>query len=237
MLAEPETLDSVFVGPFAYLAGKVRIEGDLGPAVSVSRLSDPTILGRELDTYCGRFGPACRAPVASLWSQYFLGGLIVPFVAIGLLGNRMPDLSPEGIGVVLEEGLPAGLVLSGLGAPIPRGGSPAGFECLVRELIHPVIDALVEWSCGAPRLFWGNAATLMSWAVREAGTMLPGSAEPDRVMERLLGSRNWADGVPNMLHGQLRLETGDTVGRRRVCCVRYCLPGVPGCGPVCPLER
>ncbi len=31
--------------------------------------------------------------------------------------------------------------------------------------------------------------------------------------------------------------TGIGHGRRRVCCLRYALPGVPGCGMVCPLPE
>src|SRR3546814_5462237 len=120
--AEAGLLDRVLVGPFGYLAGKVTVSCDgAAPVILMARLLERSTFGRVLDCYAGRFGEADRRSVASLWSQYCFGNLLVPFVAASLLGGRTLPVTPESGGLVLQDGLPSGLDLPHIGWPTRPG--------------------------------------------------------------------------------------------------------------------
>jgi ferric iron reductase protein FhuF len=237
--AEGNLLDHVLVGPFGYLAGRVTVSNDgVPPVIPMARLLEHPTFGHALDRYAARFGKADRRAVASLWSQYCFGNLIVPVVAASLLGNRTLPVTPESGGLVLEDGLPSGLDLPNIGWPTRSGDAFERFEPLIRGLIEPLITQLAAYSRASPRLFWSNAAVTLGWAVQEASAVLPGRVDPEPLERQLLDTPTWPDGEVNPLFDTIRPSTGPVEQRRRrVCCVRYPLPGVPGCGALCPLGR
>lgn len=239
MPAESAALAGAFVGPFDHLAERVRVSRDgVPPAVPIARLLERPTFGQVLNRYARRFGGSDRRAVASLWSQYCFGSLITPFVAASLLGGRTLPVTLDSVGLVLEEGQPSGLDLPHAGRPAQLADAFERFEPLFRGQIAPLIDRLADHSGASPRLFWCNAAVIFDWAVRQAATVRPAPHDPEPFRHRLLDSPTWPDGQPNPLYGAFRPPAGSPEQpQRRVCCVRYILPGVPGCGPYCPLDR
>jgi ferric iron reductase protein FhuF len=112
------------------------------------------------------------------------------------------------------------------------------FEAMQDAIRHhaaPVIEAMATTGKVSPKLLWSNLAVYADWAIREFGA-------EDQTLQAaaldLVTCETWPDGWRNPMSGQLRREN-DTDGacftRRKVCCLRYLLPGVPGCGMICPL--
>ena len=63
-------------------------------------------------------------------------------------------------------------------------------------------------------------------------------ANPRRMDDRLRRKRDEADCL-NPMFGAVcyPLESGEPVRRRKICCLRYLLPGDEGCGSLCPLLK
>ena len=82
-----------------------------------------------------------------------------------------------------------------------------------------------------------NVAVRFAWAVQQCA----GRPEADRdgiaEAEKLLTTALTPDGARNPLHGMLRPSPLVAIEacQRRVCCLRYLLPGVADCGSLCPL--
>ena len=84
-------------------------------------------------------------------------------------------------------------------------------------------------------MLWSNVAVYADWVIRELGAAMP---ERRDAALALLDSKTWPDGTSNPLYGWVRQETapdGSCFSQRRICCLRYILPGVPGCGMICPI--
>ena len=105
----------------------------------------------------------------------------------------------------------------------------------IRDHAEPMIEAISLSGKVSPKLLWNNHAVYAEWAIREFG--IDNTALQAEALE-LLSCESWPDGWKNPMAGQLRREIdpdGACFTRRKVCCVRYLLPGVPGCGMICPL--
>ncbi|MDZ7780608.1 MAG: siderophore-iron reductase FhuF [Gemmatimonadota bacterium] len=114
------------------------------------------------------------------------------------------------------------------------------FDPLIMRHVAPVVEILSARYRVGRGLLWGNAAHYMEWALAEL------EARPDAVAEdarrargELLDRREWPGLGRNPLHGAIRyVSDGEAeIRRRRVCCLRHLLPGVAGCGSLCPLAH
>ncbi|MEO3435134.1 siderophore-iron reductase FhuF [Inquilinus sp. CAU 1745] len=237
-IADDRLLERVLTGSFAHLAGRIAIAPPGPRAVAAARLLDGPALAEALDLQAAPFGDADRRAVASLWSQYYFGALIGAVAAIGMAGGRTAlPIDPDAAGIVLEGGLPAGLVLPHAGRTARPSEAARDFIALFRSHLSPMVDRLSAHAKASPRLFWGNAAAVLGWALGEACAMRPEAGDPALLRQLLLEDAQWPDGGPNPLVGALKSCDDPAVAVRRVCCVRYLLPGIPGCGPICPLGR
>ncbi|QRM54193.1 siderophore-iron reductase FhuF [Sinorhizobium sp. BG8] len=91
--------------------------------------------------------------------------------------------------------------------------------------------------CGvSQRLLWNNAAAYLSWIVGEI-EVFGGAQSP--CGKCLMENECWSDGKRNPLYGTIRTceKDGNCFSCRKVCCLRYALPGVCGCGNLCPLPQ
>jgi ferric iron reductase protein FhuF len=98
-----------------------------------------------------------------------------------------------------------------------------------------LIATISERAGVSPKLLWSNVAVYADWVIREVGVAMP---ERRVAALALLDQKDWPDGSANPLAGWIRQETGPEsacFSQRRVCCLRYLLPGVPGCGMICPI--
>lgn len=237
-IADDQLLERVLTGPFAHLAGRIVIAPPGPRAVAAARLLQGPALAEALNMQATPFGDADRRAAASLWSQYYFGALIGAVAAIGLAGGRTAlPIDPHSVGVVLEGGLPAGLALPHAGRTARPWEAVEDFLALFRSHLTPMVDRLSAHAKASPRLFWGNAAAILGWALGEGCAMRPEAGDPVLLRQSLLEAPLWPDGGPNPLFGAFKSCGEPGIAVRKVCCVRYLLPGVPGCGPICPLGR
>ena len=136
------------------------------------------------------------------------------------------------------EGRTAALVIPHDGGP-SQAGTRERFARLFSGHVEPLIHHFAARFDVSQRLLWTNAAAIFEWTlqqVEEAGMPSPAALEEGRA---LLRQRNGGNGRPNPLCGAVRypLEQGLPVRRRKICCLRYLLPGVEDCGSLCPLPQ
>lgn len=233
-------LADLFTGDLAHARGKLVVGDDDRPFVPAADL----VRGPLLDDVLSRFGEPYEGgdprAVASLWSQWYLGTLVVPSVAAGLLLGRVLPLALGEIDVALDDetARPAAFRLSHGGRRDPEVGAFARFEPLVRRHLAPLVEALAARGGPGRRALWGNAGRYLQWTLDEIEGMAGG---PDAAAEgrRLLDDPTDPHGRDNPLHDTVAyVEAGDGPRpRRRVCCLRFLLPGVEGCGDLCPLPE
>jgi ferric iron reductase protein FhuF len=125
---------------------------------------------------------------------------------------------------------------------LPHGGvrsaEPVGVEALqglVREHCEPLIEAIARGQKVSKRMLWNNLIVYLDWVIREIGAHIGEAAVVD--VMAALHAPQFADGSKNPLNGLLRRDETSGEQVRKVCCLRYCVPGVGGCGAVCPLPE
>jgi ferric iron reductase protein FhuF len=208
-----------------------------GEPVRCSDLQKPEVLRALLERYAVQHGGADRRAIVSMWTQYYSARLIYVAVAANLMLGRELPLAPEDTFLhVAEDGSPMGFCIAHDGAPVARRGMER-FAPLVRDHLAPLLEAVVREGRVASRLVWSNAG------IRFAGVATIGrrqnSLRPEDAadLDALLDSRQWPDGWENPVYQPYRQMDvcGESIERRRVCCLRYLLPAFDGCGVSCPL--
>ncbi|GJE15652.1 siderophore-iron reductase FhuF [Methylobacterium marchantiae] len=179
------------------------------------------------------FETADRRALVSLWTQYYLPALIVPyFTALSRLGRALP-IGFDRVHFELDE---AGTVSRFIVAEedASRADPEPGLDPLIEGHLRPFFD-LCHAHYGLSRhVLWCNAGVTADVALRA----LSGGAVPEPPLasraEACLG-RCGGDAF-----GRCPLAkafSGGEERRRRVCCMRYRLPGVPSCGALCPVDH
>lgn len=239
VLAHPAPHDwhGALDGDLALLRERVARPDDKRSFLPAAELIAPDRLEPLLDRYAARFDPELRACAISFWSLYHLSGAILPVAALAMLSDRMPAAALSEVSFTFsEEGESRAARIAPAGTPGPSE-PVAVLEALITDHLEPTVAALVAVSGLAPRLFWNNAASYFDWVVRAAAGHPRVPCERAEAALRLVEAAVLPCGVPNPMHGAIRpiLEDGVETRRRKVCCLRYKLPGVPGCGGLCPL--
>jgi ferric iron reductase protein FhuF len=194
-------------------------------------------LGQDGDTGCGTgCGTACAAPdrrvLVSYWSQFYLAALATPaLTALMRLGRPLP-LAFDALRLELDA---TGRPIRFLIPETEIGCDPApGLAGLVEAHLRPFVE-LCHARCGiAPRILWGNAAVILDYVARELDNALgdgTGAACDD--VASCLGWRAGPACARSPL-SQALCPGAAGCRRRRVCCLRHRLPGVPSCGALCP---
>ncbi|MBB4018444.1 ferric iron reductase protein FhuF [Chelatococcus caeni] len=239
ILAHPAPHDwhGALDGDLALLHERVARPDDERDFLPAAELVVPDRLGPLLDRYAARFDPGLRASAISFWSLYHLSGAILPIAALAMLSDRMPAAALSQVSFAFSE---EGESRAARIAPDETLGpcdAVAVLETLITDHLEPTVAALVAISGLAPRLFWNNAASYFDWVVRAAADHPRVPRERAEAALRLVDAAVLPCGAPNPMHGAIRpvLEDGAETRRRKVCCLRYKLPGVPGCGGLCPL--
>jgi len=228
-------LAELLQGPLEF-ARESLVLGEVVPgSLPCRELLRPEVLREVLSRYATRFPGRNRRAVVSLWTQAYALRLIYPVVVANLALHRQLPVSIDEACILLDQqGAPLGFELPHVGEERP---DICGFGCCAALLDHhlaPLARALAEAGELGERLFWSNVS------VRVAGTIrLLRNTQADMGGEELLSSPCRPDGSQNPLYRTLKprsCELGCTL-RRRVCCLRYMLPGLEsGCGESCPLS-
>lgn len=177
------------------------------------------------------FETADRRALVSLWTQYYLPALIIPyFTALSRLGRALP-IGFDRIGFELDE---SGIVSRFIVAEEEEdrhGCAEAGLDPLVEGHLRPFFD-LCQTHYGLSRhVLWCNAGVTADFALRELSRdVVPALSRAEACLGRCGGD---AFGRCPLAHA---FRSGEE-RRRRVCCMRYRLPGIPSCGALCPVDH
>ncbi|APG91817.1 ferric iron reductase protein FhuF [Sinorhizobium americanum] len=241
-ISMPETavakgLSAAFAGPHAWCNEKMLLSADLVDGIPLTEFFASGAFDRALSTYAASFEGGDRRAVASMWSLFYLSSLTIPYVVAWALERQVLPISFDQMTVALSaDGLPRAL-----GVPAPGEWSHgdgqeifSALQPLMDEHLVRVIAHLKSVGGIAPKLAWNNAAVYIDYALRSAGT------EPlNDQADAMTSLRLMPNGAPNPFFDCLRHEDEDgaRVCRRKICCLRYLLPGIPSCGSLCALPN
>ncbi|MEH3147349.1 MAG: siderophore-iron reductase FhuF [Methylobacterium frigidaeris] len=205
-------------------------------ACPAASLRDPAtldgILARFGAAYAAKGAPPDRRSLVSLWSQSYLAALIIPSAtALLCLGRALP-VAFEAVAFELDGAHTLARFLIPAEAPAGEGG----FSTLVSGHLDPFIGLCAARTGVSPRALWGNAGVMLDFTLRElaaAGPLLPG---PAAEAAALLGRPPCAAHACPLAR-TFRIPGAGAGCPRRVCCLRYRLPGVPSCGALCPTHH
>jgi ferric iron reductase protein FhuF len=233
------SLRAVFTGEHAWCGEKMMLSSDLEDAMPLGEFLAGDGFGETLDRYAASHGNADRRAAASFWSLYYFSALTIPYVVARRAEMTLPVAFDEMTIAIGEDGLPRAFGL-------PHEGDWSGGDSLV-DFVTPLVDCHLSRAVGllkersgiAPKLAWNNAAVYIDYAFNTTDRS-PAEGDDDHWPSRpLFDCPLLANGSRNPFHGCLRheLAEGTTHCRRKVCCLRYMLPGIPGCGELCALPE
>lgn len=232
----PPELEGCFTGTFAYLAGAVR-RCDEAEGLAGARLLDGAMLDGLLLRFAERYPGGERRALVSMWSQWHFAAVVIPAVAAILLARReLPVALPEARFALHDDGRTAAILLSP-GLELAQADRRGRFDMLVQGHLVPLIRLLATHFPVSPRLIWANAAVRFAWAVQQCVARPEADRDGVAEAEELLTTALTPAGARNPLHDALRPSPLVAIEacQRRVCCLRYLLPGVADCGSLCPL--
>ncbi|WP_106477417.1 siderophore-iron reductase FhuF [Phytohalomonas tamaricis] len=239
MQAELAILFAGEFAPFASFADTLVIDSSRSAMpgrdyVSFANMNDHLI----------RFAPqwwhADRRALVSEWSRYYLMRLVVPVVAAQMLLERALPIGFDDVGIIdSEDGTPRQFVLRGLGECRPEEMGAARFLPLIDGYLAPLFDALCMYAPLSSRVLWSNAGNGLEWAVTTWARHPQVSPVALHDAQTLLKTETLPDGRKNPFYQPVRyIDVGETEPwrQRRLCCIRYCLPGEELCSN-CPCRK
>ncbi|NVD98025.1 siderophore-iron reductase FhuF [Massilia sp. BJB1822] len=212
-------------------------------------LSEPELLTRQLRASAAIFGLQDLRPVASDWSNRYLGALLPPLVAAAtLLRHRFPA-APDQMAVSLApHGAVAGFHILALGKSLPEADAEERYDALLRSHLTPLFAQLSRQSGLTQKVMWGNAVRWLNFLFDAAQRLAAAHGEQhvaavaaDRA--QLIDGALWA-GEENPLCMRRRratpkpgekTEADGLVALHSQCCLYHLLPGQSYCG-ACPLD-
>lgn len=231
------SLAPCFTGTFLHYKDVLALPGEHASPISGSSLLEPGTMENLLARFAEHHRGGDRRALVSMWTQWHFGALIIPTTAATLFLNRDLPIGLDQVSLSLRDGGQTGAII------IPDDGAPRlaekgeRFSRLFQDHVEPLIRHLSGQFRVSPRMLWANAATIFEWTLQQAAAT--GQADPAALEEghMLLQSKLGSSGVANPMFGlvQYLKQDDQTVMRRKVCCLRYLLPGVECCGGLCPL--
>lgn len=224
-------------GPFSYCRGKLlSAPPQAGLVVRCRNLGDRDVFDGIIARYAEKFPGSDRRAIVSMWTLYYFSMLTIA-PSVHMFVNRIAlPMEIDRLSLVCNEqtGEPEAFVMS---RRPELTNDPAGeLHRLMLGHAEPVIAAIAANAGVAPKLLWNNVAAYLSWILKEiAHRHEPALVEGGLA---LLDDAQWPGGARNPMFGMIRIarqQCGLEFARRKVCCLRYNLPGVGGCGEACPL--
>lgn len=230
-----KALSAAFAGTHAWCNEKMVLSDTLADGMALPDFFASGAFDHALDVYTKKSGASDRRAVASMWSLYYFSSLTIPYLVARVLDHQVLPVGFEEMTVALaEDGLPRtfGVAHAGAWHDVDDADVFATLAPLMRGHLRDVVGHLKSVGGIAPKLAWNNALVYIDYALRASG-IEPLNAQADA----LIGNKAMPDGSPNPFFDCLRHEEEDgaRVCRRKICCLRYLLPGVPSCGSLCAL--
>lgn len=240
-----DEFNSVFRGNFAVYGAVLVLRDDPREAIAGPDFLRPQTLRDLMERFRPEFVAEDSRGLASLWSKNYFVRLIPPVVAVALLLNRRLPLDMAQLEMVVDgSGVPIAFKLPHAGEILPEGQRTPfeRFAHLLEDNLTPFIRALSACSGLTEKVLWSNAGNYFEWALGQlAAQDVPTQALADG--EALLEVRLTPARRRNPLHEPIRyIEVAEPDAEphlwrmRRLCCIRYLLPGVELC-PNCPKLR
>lgn len=215
----PEDLLSSLPGELEPIRARLSYGTECRLVVPSAQLLSGDALKIYVTRFAGRFDIEPNRYLVSLWSQKYFGTVIIPFIALAMIGGRALKADIDSAVVVLDsDGEPVAVRLPSAFAT--ESGENAA-SLLTSTHLAPMIEALAGWSGLSRKVFWANAAHYLEW-----------------IMGRLSGQATRPQ-LPSPMTDAIRYveEDGKRVRRRKVCCLRDRVPGVESCGSLCPERK
>lgn len=226
---------------FAYCRGKYLLEPPANHLiVACDRLLDAATFSEILDRYETKYPGADRRAVASMWSMHYFSTLMISAAVHHLALRRSLPLGLADLSVVLDPNTaePRAFVLAHIGVDCPHGPVHAALGGVIRDHAEPLIEAMAGHARLAKKLLWTNVSAYFSWIIKEIGHQVDPKLSVEGLV--LVNEPVWPDGWKNPMFGMIRVarqQCGLEFSNRKICCLRYALPGVSGCGDICPLPH
>ena len=207
-----------------------------GLLVPASRLVEhlPLLLDAMRQHYAGDDARA----LLSQWCKYYFNLVIPPAVAVAQHLRRPLHMALDTSFVLLRDGMPQAMWLPADALGEASDDPALRYRSLCLEHLAPQIEALAAAVRIAPRVLWSNVGHTLEYALSTmAGDAL---TQPDQAF--LFERQAFFDsGQPNPLLHAIRYvkppspALPDPLRVRRVCCLRYLLPGEEMLCSSCPL--
>lgn len=231
-------LEHVWLGTPGALDEPVLSSDEAGSpiVIPVSELADhrSEMLDAMVALYGGERETHARA-LLSQWTKYYFGFTATAGLVSAALLRRPLDMSVDKTQVVLRDGLPIAAYFA-RDALQPVECDPALRYAPLVEHLNTVIDTLCAMTRIAPRVLWSNAGNLLDYLFEQCAPQ-----------SDLTGDMAWlfgplaANGEANPLRLPVRkakpraASLPNPFSARRVCCVRYEIPGETQLCGRCPL--
>lgn len=247
---EPKDLGSLLravVGErYAYASGYFHfIQPANTESIACVDLLDQGRFNAVIDRYAGQFPDGTdRRALVSLWSLYYLSALGMGAAIAWLELRRTLPLALDELTVLIDPvtGAPKGFLIADCGTVSCRSNNGVrihdALRPVIRDHLEPWISAVAAHSGLGKKVLWTSAAGYVDWMIREIGRL--GSKALEIEALPLIEDASWPDGWRNPLYRTLRFEPGpdgSVISQRRICCLRYAVPGVGGCGNICPVAE
>jgi ferric iron reductase protein FhuF len=230
------SLAPCFTGIFVHYKDALALPGEHSSVVSGRDLLDRSISEDLLARFAEVHAGGDRRAIVSMWTQWHFGALIIPTTAAMLLLGRDLHVDLERISIAVDDkGKTAAIVLPD--EEIPGISVSEGcFSRVFQNHVEPLIRHFAAQFKVSPRLLWNNASDIFEWALDQAEAI--GTDQSDALHEgrSLMSNRLASNGQLNPMYGLVRhvKQVDATVRQRKLCCLRYLLPGVACCGSICP---
>jgi len=236
---DQQRLTALFTGDHAWCADKLMLSANLGDGVPLPDFFAGRAFAEAIDRYAAISNGSDRRAVVSMWSLYYFAGLIIPHLVARRIGRRLLPVSFERMTIALSDnGLPRafGVPHGGVVEAIPVADDFEAIEPLLETHLFQAVDALKMHGISA-KLCWNNAAVYIDYTLRATGA--PEMTAARRFDLPLFIRGCLPNGGVNPLSGCIKQveENGECLTRRKVCCLRYMLPGIPSCGNLCALPE
>lgn len=234
-------LATLFSGDLARYRNVFVLADDPREAIGGAEFLQPHRLSALMARFRPQFATSDPRGLASIWANQYFMRLFPPVISAALLLDLRMSLRIEQISIVVDaEGLPQAFKLPGQCEPLPPVQNPfERFAHLLDDNLQPFIQALCAHTGVSAKVLWSNAGNYFeAWL----GQLNKRSQQPQLLLdgERLLSAPQRPDGSRNPLYAPIRyvdIEHADGQVRpwrqRRLCCIRFVLPGVELC-PNCP---
>jgi ferric iron reductase protein FhuF len=184
--------------------------------------------------FAQRFPGADERAILSYWSQFYFAALIIPAFAAMVRLRRVLPLEWDAIRCDINaEGLVERFWLPHEGRLDVSSLVNTGMAALRGLHLRPFIQECASWSGLSRRVLWCNAGTMLDFAIRELDG---GGIVTDFMRDQTISLETAGRGeAGTLLFQPYRPIASPMIKQRTVCCLRYRLPDVPGCGSSCPL--